>query len=268
MTPSYSLLLVCVLLGTRSVASYGSCNGKKMIKSGGLTCQEQQTIVYEHNKLRQSIALGQVSGQPSAANMREMVWDEGLATVAQSWADQCTVAHDHARGDGRFPVGQNLAATWTTRSSVSPSPDFQRQITGWYNEVHSFSYYSTGFTAGTGHYSQLVWGDSHLVGCGYAFYYDRSKGYTKLYVCNYGPGGNVIGEKPYTSGPQSCSSYGLGTSSKFNGLCEVLGYSAVSTCSYSSSSRPYSYTASTDYFSSATSRLPYNSAYSFYYGKK
>lgn len=35
---------------------------------------------------------------------------------------------------------------------------------------------------------QLVWGDTFLVGCGYSHYYDPSRGYTKLYVCNYGPG--------------------------------------------------------------------------------
>jgi hypothetical protein len=35
---------------------------------------------------------------------------------------------------------------------------------------------------------QLVWGDTYLVGCGYSNYYDPSRGYTKLYVCNYGPG--------------------------------------------------------------------------------
>jgi len=35
---------------------------------------------------------------------------------------------------------------------------------------------------------QLVWGDTYLVGCGYSHYYDPSRGYTKLYVCNYGPG--------------------------------------------------------------------------------
>lgn len=36
-------------------------------------------------------------------------------------------------------------------------------------------------------YLQLVWGDTYLVGCGYSFYYDPARGYTKNYVCNYGP---------------------------------------------------------------------------------
>lgn len=34
---------------------------------------------------------------------------------------------------------------------------------------------------------QLVWGDTNLVGCGFTYYQDP-KLYSKLYVCNYGPG--------------------------------------------------------------------------------
>lgn len=41
--------------------------------SGGLSCEEKQAILDEHNRLRQLVALGQIQGQPGAANMREMV---------------------------------------------------------------------------------------------------------------------------------------------------------------------------------------------------
>jgi Cysteine-rich secretory protein family len=40
------------------------------------------------------IATGGESGQPKAANMRELTWDEDLAVVAQHWADQCKFEHD------------------------------------------------------------------------------------------------------------------------------------------------------------------------------
>ena len=50
---------------------------------------EKQTILQEHNRARQMLALGKVSGQPAAMNMRDMVWDEELARIAQRWADQC-----------------------------------------------------------------------------------------------------------------------------------------------------------------------------------
>lgn len=44
-----------------------------VVESGGLTAYEKQAIVDAHNRLRQSVALGQVSSQPPAANMMEMV---------------------------------------------------------------------------------------------------------------------------------------------------------------------------------------------------
>lgn len=37
-------------------------------------------------------------------------------------------------------------------------------------------------------YLQMIWADTNLIGCGYAFYYDPAKGFTKNYLCNYGPG--------------------------------------------------------------------------------
>ena len=55
----------------------------------------------------------------------------------------------------RFPVGQNIAITWTTRTNAGAEPDFPRQVLGWFNEVRHFGFYSTPFTKGTGHYSQV-----------------------------------------------------------------------------------------------------------------
>ncbi|XP_067000503.1 venom allergen 5 [Anabrus simplex] len=256
----YLTTLICLFSYQISNCFGIYCNGHKMIQSGGLTCADRQLILDEHNKLRQSLALGKVNGQPRASNMREMVWDDNLAALAQSWADQCTIAHDYSRNDGRFPVGQNLAATWTTRSSISPIPDFRRQINDWFNEVSLFHYGSTGFTVATGHYSQLAWGETYLVGCGYSFYYDKSRGYTKLYICNYGPGGNVVGEEPYVQGPPSCPLYGMSSSSRYQGLCGVQGYSNLGSACSNSISQGFN----TD---TSNSKFQYNSAFKFYYGR-
>ena len=108
----------------------------------------------EHNLARQRLALGQVAGQPAARNMREMVWDEELASIAQRWADQCTPQHDLRRNVGkrlrlffkiflsfyyieRFAVGQNVAHTWTYQKMPpnKDSPEFKRHVSGWFNEV-------------------------------------------------------------------------------------------------------------------------------------
>jgi len=38
-----------------------------------VTAQEKKTIIDHHNRIRQSVALGQIWGQPPASNMMEMV---------------------------------------------------------------------------------------------------------------------------------------------------------------------------------------------------
>lgn len=249
-----SLLLCCCLAA--SLAYYEqSCAGKTLLRNGGLSCSDRQDILDAHNTARQNVAQGRVTGQPAATNMLEMVWDDELAAVAQRWADKCTLAHDGARDVSRFPVGQNIAVTWTTRTNAGAAPDFRRQVTGWFNEVRQFGFYSLPFKKGTGHYSQLVWGDTFLVGCGYSHYYDPSRGYTKLYVCNYGPGGNVIGAQPYLAGNPSCSAPGVTPSHRYNGLCEVNGYRSLgASCIYNS---PYGNYVSTAFSSQQYTSRPY-----------
>lgn len=88
------------------------------------------------------------------------MWDDELAATAQRWADQCTTAHDRAaqRDVGRFPVGQNLAATWTTRppsEQADSEPDFMKQINAWFDEVRIYGFKPISGGHGTGHYSQV-----------------------------------------------------------------------------------------------------------------
>ncbi|KAG8235435.1 hypothetical protein J437_LFUL015501 [Ladona fulva] len=184
-----SLKLVFVAFLACWLAS--SIYGVQLIRAGNLSCNEKQQILNQHNKLRQSVALGQVRGQPPAANMRELVWDEELASIAQNWANRGVIQHNTPRS-GRFPVGENIAATWTFQNP-SPSgstPDFNKVINDWFVESSAFpgsgvsSYH---FDRTTGHYTQIAWATTTYLGCGYSYYYDTQKGYTKFYVCNYGP---------------------------------------------------------------------------------
>jgi hypothetical protein len=55
----------------------------------------------------------------------------------------------------RFPVGQNIAVTWTTRTNAGATPNFPRQVMGWFNEVRHYGFNSAVFAKGTGHYSQV-----------------------------------------------------------------------------------------------------------------
>ncbi|XP_075231252.1 salivary antigen-5-like [Lycorma delicatula] len=213
-----NLILLFVLSAICLTTAHARC---KMIKTAGLSYQEKEDIVNMHNYLRKVVALGLVAGQPPASNMLEMVWDEELAYKAQNWADQCPTGHDSdkARRVSRFPVGQNIATTWSSPrpDAYGEHPDFISQIYNWFNEVHSYSF-SSGFSFKTGHYSQMVWDNSFLVGCGYSYYHDGNK-YVKKYICDYGPGGNIAGSKPYKPGSASCNLQGSVPSTRFAGLC-------------------------------------------------
>ncbi|XP_057667614.1 venom allergen 5 2-like [Diorhabda carinulata] len=196
---------------------------RTMLRTRSISSYDKQLILDLHNAMRQSIALGQIGGQPPAANMMEMKWDEELAERAQKWTQTCySETHDHQRDVSRFPVGQNIATTWTTKPPggyYDTEPDFADAISKWFNEYKSFHFGPIG-RGNTGHYTQLIWAETNLIGCGYSFYYDPSKGYTKNYVCNYGPGGNVLGQPPYAKGYPNCNKNGLTESIRFSGLCD------------------------------------------------
>jgi len=203
------------------------------VSVAGITSQElKDSIVSKHNELRAKVANGQeeqgVDGaQPKAANMMELVWSDELAEVAQRWVDQCAGAHDDNRRTEKFSsVGQNWAARYGGNHDDS-SELADKMVENWYNEVADItlqavnSYSSdqavTGSTGVIGHYTQVVWAETAEVGCGYmtSFVNDRLE---SVLVCNYGPGGNWLGNAVYEQGEPG-SNCPTGTSATSAGLC-------------------------------------------------
>lgn len=138
----------------------GQCSGKALLRTGGITCKDIETIISTHNTLRQKVSMGQVRNQPPALNMRAMEWDDELAAVAQRWADQCMPGHDRSRNVPRFTVGQNVAAAWTFDRDLGDTPDFATQIEAWFNEVNQYGFPKGNvdpfrFNKATGHYTQV-----------------------------------------------------------------------------------------------------------------
>ena len=111
----------------------------------GLTDDAKGLIVDAHNELRQKVAAGLEGNgsQPGATNMRKLVWNTELETVAQRWASQCNFGHDSERSkcDGTY-VGQNAyySAKGVFQRTMKDPVVMQNAVNAvhaWYGEVES-----------------------------------------------------------------------------------------------------------------------------------
>ncbi len=145
--------------------------------SGGGEPAQFAGMVAAHNRVRAMV------------NVPELGWSDALARQAQSWAEHlqsdqgCQMEHSHARG-----VGENLA--WASGQRLNPAS----VVKMWADESRDFDPGSNSCAPGAvcGHYTQVVWKKTTAVGCGMA-----SCGRDEIWVCNYSPPGNYVGESPF-----------------------------------------------------------------------
>lgn len=121
-------------------------------------------------------------------NVPALTWSPMLANVAQQWANQlqsrgCPMQHSQNNNHG-----ENLASF----SNMNASP--QRVAGMWADERVDYNHNHNSCRAGKqcGHYTQMVWRETKEIGCGIAVC-----GNTQVWVCNYAPAGNYIGQTPY-----------------------------------------------------------------------
>ncbi|XP_058265978.1 peptidase inhibitor 16-like [Hemibagrus wyckioides] len=155
--------------------------------SSQLTEKQKEEILNLHNIYRSVV-------KPEAADMLHMMWDNGLALVAEDYAAQCIWEHNQAVMN---ELGENLYITTGTLS-------LNKSMAKWFDEQKNYDYASNTCETGMcGHYTQVVWAKSSGVGC--ATHLCRTVEYTDyknatILVCNYYPPGNVVGKHPYESG--------------------------------------------------------------------
>ncbi|MEN9848646.1 MAG: hypothetical protein RL368_1386 [Pseudomonadota bacterium] len=120
-------------------------------------------------------------------NVPALIWSSTLANVAQQWANQlqslgCPMQHS------RNNYGENLASF----SNMNASPQIVAGM--WADERVDYNYNNNSCRAGKqcGHYTQMVWRETKELGCGVA-----SCGNEQIWVCNYAPAGNYVGQSPY-----------------------------------------------------------------------
>jgi pathogenesis-related protein 1 len=150
--------------------------------SGELSLSElADGFVAAHNDAR-----GRAAPTPDPA-LPDMSWDDNLAGIAQSWGERCL--WEHSMGE----TGENLAFF---SYAVEPAD----VVEAWFEEIAFYDYASNTCQEGQmcGHYTQVVWRDSTRVGCAKVTCEDVGGfGPGDLYVCEYDPPGNWVGEQPY-----------------------------------------------------------------------
>ena len=130
-------------------------------------------ILEAHNRIRHS------------HGVEPLAWSDDLASYAKPWADRLA-------SEGRLyhhpkpKYGENLYLI----SGGAASAD--EVVASWESESTDYDYRSNSCRSRCGHYTQIVWRDSKQLGCAVG----RS-GKTEVWVCEYNPPGNVIGERPY-----------------------------------------------------------------------
>lgn len=135
-------------------------------------------------------------------------WSKELASQAARWADElarqgCAMTHSSSK------FGENLF--WASPLKVSTKGEQgerrvrhelqevteQQVVDSWASEQQWYSHKTNTCNAppgkGCGHYTQVVWRNTSEVGCARAVCSDNSQ----IWVCNYAPAGNIIGQRPY-----------------------------------------------------------------------
>jgi pathogenesis-related protein 1 len=153
-----------------------------------LDSAQQAEMVSAHNQWRKEV------GAPP------LKWSANLASTAQAWADQLQKSHGckmvHSGSSG---LGENLYWASPERFSSGKSEEQTLSpkdvVNSWAEERKDYTYSTNSCAPGKvcGHYTQVVWSKTTEVGCGKAICSDKSQ----VWVCNYKPPGNIIGQKPY-----------------------------------------------------------------------
>ena len=153
-----------------------------------LDTTQQSEMVAGHNRWRKEV------GAPAVK------WSADLAAKAQAWANHlkqtrgCNMVHSGSSGLGEnlyWASPQRWSSGKTEEQAISPAD----VVNSWAQERKDYRYRTNSCATGKvcGHYTQLVWSKTTEVGCGKAICSDKSQ----VWVCNYTPPGNFIGQKPY-----------------------------------------------------------------------
>ncbi|MEZ4227182.1 MAG: CAP domain-containing protein [Polyangiaceae bacterium] len=175
------LALVSLAVAGCSSSDDSGGGGSGGTSGGGSEPAEMSGITAAHNAARANV------NPPAPSALAPLAWSADLAKVAQAYAAKCQFQHSQG------PYGENLYA-----STNASTP--QAVVGAWVSEVSDYDYASNSCSKACGHYTQVVWANTARLGCAKQTCTQNSPfggGSWELWVCNYDPPGNYIGQKPY-----------------------------------------------------------------------
>ena len=184
----------------------------------GRTNPDANEIPYLHNKIRASVS-------PTASNMIALDGSDCLASVESDYLDSCP-------GFKHNPNRTRDAQKKGCLTKISPAyvgeniylgsnnlTDYTQAINTWADEEEFYNYNQNTCTNVCGNYTQIVWATTIEVGCAKK---DQTAcgGNGTIIMCDYAPGGNYNGQRPYTNGSR-CDNCPEGYQHCINNLCIV-----------------------------------------------
>lgn len=146
-----------------------------------------------HNLIRNKLKVGNLE------------WSNKIANFSKEWADylartnECKMKHRPREGPYSQLYGENIfwasATVWTNSNREIQNIIAKEVVNSWVSEVKDYNYSNNTCKQGEvcGHYTQVVWKKTKKLGCSMSICPDKGQ----IWVCNYNPPGNYIGEKPY-----------------------------------------------------------------------
>lgn len=156
---------------------------------------DTDSILRSHNSIRTRLGIP------------ELRWSTRMQSYAAEWANylsgqgNCIPRKRGMIGLARQKngLGENIQLIEAKvfgdgRTEISPV-DENQVVSDWVQQGVDFNYTNNQCAAGKTceNYTQVVWRDSKVVGCAAASCANNSQ----IWVCNYDPPGNFLGQKPY-----------------------------------------------------------------------
>ena len=182
--------------GGTAMGSGGAAGGDGTRMHNPLSQAQIDQFVSAHNQARS----GPLNPPPMPA-LPPVAWDPVLADSAYGYLAKCIstasppalVDHNANRSTdyqalgGTGYVGENIFG-----STGTPTP--AGAVARWMSEASQYDY-NTSPNGTAGHYTQVVWRASVKIGC--AIVDCPNVTFHSTVLCDYAPGGNIQGQKPY-----------------------------------------------------------------------